>query len=301
MLVAFEQVNKLILTFKPDSRHLHKKTLENHFYILSKSRNMRIARYTRHFQLLLESFMLKWSIPFMITLFLLTAGCAPNHLFIEEGVVETIDEHLVNQKVQLNQISDDQKLLLEEISASQQTVISRLQQTIAEQVKPPACPPTPVMACPPVNPSSTIVLGGIEKQVVGELEKVHLSPLDIVFNARVDTGATTSSLDARNVQRFERDGRRWVRFDITHPETAEVLTFERPVVRRIRVSQAISDDYERRTVVELHFTLGGISHTAEFSLSDRSHLDFPVLIGRNILRDQMLVDVSKQYIAPIEF
>ena len=229
------------------------------------------------------------------------AGCAPNHRFIEEGVVESIDLHLAEQEIQLNQLSDSQGLLLEQLSASQETVISRLQQTIAEQVKPPACPPEPVLVCPPVNPSSTMLLGGLEMQVVGEVEKVHLSPLDLIFNARVDTGATTSSLDARNIQRFERDGRRWVRFDITHPESGEAITFERPVVRRVRISQSITDDSERRHVVELHFTLGGISHTAEFTLTDRSHLEFPVLIGRNILRDQMIVDVSKQYIAPIEF
>lgn len=245
--------------------------------------------------------MLKWSTPlFALTLIVIT-GCAPNHRFIEEGVIESIDLHLAGQETQLNQLSEGQHLLLEQLSVSQETVISRLQQTIAEQVQPPVCPPEPVLVCPPVNASSSMVLGGLEMQVVGELEKVHLSPLDIVFNARVDTGATTSSLDARNIQRFERDGRRWVRFDTAHPETGEDLTFERPVVRRVRVSQAISDDFERRPVVELHFTMGSISHTAEFTLSDRSHLEFPVLIGRNILRDQMLVDVSKQYIAPIEF
>lgn len=245
--------------------------------------------------------MTKWSAPLFASIFILTTGCAPNHLFVEEGVVESIDLHLTSQEAQLNQLSDGQHLILERLNISQELVISRLQETIAEKVTPPVCPPEPILVCPPVNPSSSIVLGGQEKQVVGELEKVHLSPLDMVFNARIDTGATTSSLDARNIQRFERDGRRWVRFDTANPETGEDLTFERPVVRRVRVSQAISDDFERRPVVELHFTLGGISHTAEFTLSDRSHLEFPVLIGRNILRDQMIVDVSKQYIAPIEF
>jgi threonine synthase len=33
-------------------------------------------------------------------------------------------------------------------------------------------------------------------------------------------------------------------------------------------------------------------------LSDRSHLGYQVLIGRNILKDVMVVDVSKQNIAP---
>lgn len=245
--------------------------------------------------------MFRWSLPLVVLLFTLISGCAPNHLYIEQGVVESIDQKLTDQDAQFSQLTQGQQHLLAELSAGQESAISRLQQTIAEQVKPPVCAPQPRLVCPPTHPGSSISLGGIEKQLVGEAEKVHLSPLDIVFNARIDTGATTSSFDARNIRRFERDGRRWVRFDTNHPETKEILTFERPVVRRVRISQSITDDFERRPVIELHFTLGGINHTAEFTLSDRSHLDFPLLIGRNILRDQMIVDVSKQYIAPIEF
>lgn len=237
----------------------------------------------------------------LLIILVISVGCVSNHRFIEEGVVESIELHLSHQEVQLSELTEGQLKLLEAVSASQESVIRQLEQTIAEQVQPPACPPEPVLVCPPVNPSSSLILGGVEKQVVGEIEQVHLSPLDLLFNARIDTGATTSSFDARNIQRFERDGSRWVRFDTAHPETGEDVTFERPVVRRVRVSQAISDDFERRPVVEFRFTLGGISHTAEFTLSDRSHLEFPVLIGRNILRDQMVVDVSKQNIAPIEY
>ena len=34
---------------------------------------------------------------------------------------------------------------------------------------------------------------------------------------------------------------------------------------------------------------------AEFTLADRTNLTYEVLIGRNILRDVMLVDVGKEY------
>lgn len=245
--------------------------------------------------------MLNRLIPLLTLFFLFISGCAPNHLYVEQDVLDSIDQQLHLQSSQFEHLNVQQENFLNELTVSQNLIINRLQQSIAEQVKPPVCEPQPRLVCPPSNPGSSLTLGGIEKQLVGETEKVHLSPLDLVYNARIDTGATTSSVDARNVQRFERDGQRWVRFETAHPETGETLVFERPVVRRVRISQAITDDYERRNVVELHFTLGGISHTAEFTLSDRSHLDFPLLIGRNILRDQMIVDVSKQFIAPIEF
>ena len=44
--------------------------------------------------------------------------------------------------------------------------------------------------------------------------------------------------------------------------------------------------------------IGQNEQTAEFSLSDRSHTDYQVTLGRSILKDVMVVDVSKKNIAP---
>jgi hypothetical protein len=84
-----------------------------------------------------------------------------------------------------------------------------------------------------------------------------------------------------------------VRFDIPHPDGGEPLRMEMPRVREALVIQASSDVPERRPVIELGIQLGPVRQLAEFTLSDRSHLDFQMLIGRNVLRDVMLVDVSK--------
>jgi hypothetical protein len=233
----------------------------------------------------------------------LLAACAPGHMYIEEGVVERIDHKLEAQSDQISSLSEQQELAVSQILSSydalSESMIERLTNTIKTHVEPPKCAPQPRLVCPPQGGSGTLVLGGLEKQLVGEAERIYLANLDVVLPARIDTGATTSSIDARNINFFERDGKRWVRFDFVHPTTGDDATFERQVVRVVRISQSISDDYERRPVIELRFTLGNISQTAEFTLTDRSHLDFPVLIGRNILRDQMVVDVSKQHIAPL--
>ena len=50
----------------------------------------------------------------------------------------------------------------------------------------------------------------------------------------------------------------------------------------------------------LGIVIGNIRQKAEFTLSNRSHLDYQVLVGRNILSDVMLVDVSQANIAPPE-
>lgn len=137
-----------------------------------------------------------------------------------------------------------------------------------------------------------------DKQVVGRREDVWVEDLQLALPARIDTGAETASLDARNIREFERDGDEWVRFDIVHPETGEPLTLERPVARVVRILQSTSEEAERRAVIELGIVLGEVRQMAEFTLSDRSHLDFQMLVGRNILKDLMVVDVGQSNIAP---
>ncbi len=137
------------------------------------------------------------------------------------------------------------------------------------------------------------------KLVVGELEKLYLAVPGIILDARIDSGATTSSLHASNIQRFERDGEDWVRFDILNPQTEENITLERKLSRNARIIQSNTDDAERRPVIELPFVIGNHRQSAEFTLSDRSHLTYPVLIGRNILRDVMLIDVGREYVTAL--
>ncbi|RDH45237.1 ATP-dependent zinc protease [Zooshikella ganghwensis] len=131
------------------------------------------------------------------------------------------------------------------------------------------------------------------KYVVGEIEWVTLDPPGVVYKARIDTGATTSSLNAFDITPFERDGERWVKFKLTDPETSETVEMSRKVARRIRIKQHGTDGHRRYTV-KMRLRLGTIDQRIEFSLADRSEYDFPVLIGRNLLKDIAVVDVSKK-------
>lgn len=138
-----------------------------------------------------------------------------------------------------------------------------------------------------------------DKQLVGQLEEIWMPNLNLALNARIDTGAETASLDARNIELFERNGKRWVRFEIEHPqENEQPLQLERKLSRIVSIVQSNSPEPEKRPVIKLGITIGSVNQTAEFTLSNRSHLDYQVLIGRNILQDVMVVDVSQKNIAP---
>ena len=136
------------------------------------------------------------------------------------------------------------------------------------------------------------------KMLVGKQELVWLEDFQLMLPARVDTGAETASLDARNIELFERNSDDWVRFEIVHPESGDAIPLERELVRKARIIQASSEEAERRPVISLGILIGDVRQQAEFTLSNRSHLDYQVLIGRNILADVMIVDVSQTNIAP---
>ncbi|KLV09120.1 hypothetical protein ABT56_02690 [Photobacterium aquae] len=137
------------------------------------------------------------------------------------------------------------------------------------------------------------------KVILGEEEWVWLDSIKAFFKARVDTGATTSSLSATDVQIFERDGKEWARFYLNHttyerPEDADVI--EAPVVRWVKIRQANSEEAERRPVIEAWIKLGQLHEKAQFTLADRTQMTYPVLLGREFFKDIALVDVGKKFV-----
>ena len=55
----------------------------------------------------------------------------------------------------------------------------------------------------------------VPKLILGWLETTQILGSDMRIKVKLDPGAKTSSLQATNVQRFERDGNPWVRFDLS--------------------------------------------------------------------------------------
>ncbi|MEP1594240.1 MAG: RimK/LysX family protein, partial [Halieaceae bacterium] len=84
----------------------------------------------------------------------------------------------------------------------------------------------------PITPACAPVASAPGKMMVGRLESVWLEDFQLSLPARVDTGAETASLDARNIELFERDGDAWVRFEIVHPQSGEAISLERELVRK---------------------------------------------------------------------
>lgn len=177
------------------------------------------------------------------------------------------------------------------------------------------CPPPPVCAvceplvCPPVPAPKVIKTivkvpapptrgGKLNLPIIGETEKVTVSPPGIIYEARIDTGAESSSLHAENIRVMERDGKKYVVFHIYNPATKELMPMEQRLVRTVLIKQKEGPS-ERRNVIKLWLTLGDIKEQVDVTLTDRADFDYSLLVGRNFLTDTAIVDVSRRHtIAP---
>ena len=126
-----------------------------------------------------------------------------------------------------------------------------------------------------------------EKVVVGAVEEVTLVAWGITVPARVDTGAASSSLDARELVKVGHDE---VEFTLPDRLGGRRVRCRRAGLQTVRSSDG---ETERRPVVELEIALGARRLWTKFTLNDRSRMDYPMLIGRNTLEGRFLVDVTR--------
>ena len=105
-------------------------------------------------------------------------------------------------------------------------------------------------------------------------------------------------INATDIQKFERNGKRWVRFHVydENQPNVDAVWIEAPIIRFAKIRQATNEETERRAVVELWVKLGKVHEKTQFTLADRSHMNHPILLGREFIKDIALVDVSKTFI-----
>lgn len=138
----------------------------------------------------------------------------------------------------------------------------------------------------------------MEKIIVGALEQCALPDLGISdVQVRVDTGAKTSSLHVDNLKKFLKDGKPWVSFDI-HPDIYEVEKIiqtqaELVDIRKIKSSNGTS---EQRYIIETDFKIGQNRWPIEISLTDRSDMNYLMLLGRQGMQSRVLVDPGETYV-----
>lgn len=137
----------------------------------------------------------------------------------------------------------------------------------------------------PVSPTPPSYSGAT---VIGGVETLYIIPMEMPFQARIDTGAETSSMDADHIEPFERDGEKWVSFNITNRKNGEKHHFEKPIKRRTSIVRI--GTHEERYVVNMSIKIGDEIIKSDFTLAQRDKFSYQVLIGRNILNGRFIID-----------
>ncbi len=129
-----------------------------------------------------------------------------------------------------------------------------------------------------------------DKQIVGRREIVSFPDLGLFdITAKIDTGAYTTALHCHDI-REENNILYFKLLDPTHPEYNEQeQKFKEYSQKEIKNSFG---EVEKRFIIKTTIKIGRKRIKSLISLTDRGNMRYPVLIGRKLLKNRFIVDVS---------
>ncbi|HLR76697.1 MAG TPA: RimK/LysX family protein [Balneolaceae bacterium] len=129
-------------------------------------------------------------------------------------------------------------------------------------------------------------------KIIGRLVQIDIPQWNInEIEAKIDTGAYTSSIHCNHIAPVNNGKVRFNLLDPSHPAYNDKI-LEMPIIKTKAVKSS-NGKVEERFVIKTVIVLEGQKIEAHFSLTDRSEMRYPLLIGRRVLRGRFLVDVSK--------
>jgi len=131
-----------------------------------------------------------------------------------------------------------------------------------------------------------------QKLTIGRSDKVDLPDLGIEnAKVKIDTGAYTSSIHCKKIEIKEGILSFQLPVDLLGKSVIKNFQTREYFQKKVRSSNG---QQQLRYVIRTHIVIFGKSYKAEFSLTDRSKMKNPILIGRKLLKDRFIVDVSKK-------
>jgi ribosomal protein S6--L-glutamate ligase len=143
------------------------------------------------------------------------------------------------------------------------------------------------------------LLNDPSRLIVGWQEWVALPDLGLpALKAKIDTGAKTSALHTHLIEPFGTARNPKVRFSVrpSPDKELEVLATADIVDRREVASS--NGGREMRYVIETRLSIGGRDWPIEVTLTNREQMTYRMLIGRQAIRSDMLVDCAASFRQP---
>ncbi|MEM9354423.1 MAG: RimK/LysX family protein [Planctomycetota bacterium] len=135
-----------------------------------------------------------------------------------------------------------------------------------------------------------------KKRTIGATAVIKEYQSGLLFEARVDTGAKSCSLNVDQMvivdeeEGWEANVGKTIKFRISNgKDEPQWIESKIHVVVRIKTS----DNVERRYKVPLELQWKNVKKRVTVTLNDRSQMRYPLLVGRNFLKGDFVVDVEK--------
>ena len=147
--------------------------------------------------------------------------------------------------------------------------------------------------------AATVMLGASAAEsrmlkVVGYLEDAVVSPEGLPIRAKMDTGADITSINAIEIERYTNNGEEWVEFTVDTGERR--MMFRRAVERIVHIRRA-GTTLQERPVVRLGLCIAGYYKNAEVTLTDRTAMSFPLLVGRKFMAaGGLVIDSAHKFV-----
>lgn len=136
------------------------------------------------------------------------------------------------------------------------------------------------------------------KLTVGWREWLSLPELDIEkIKAKVDTGARTSCIHAVNIEEYQKNGEKWVKF-IAQPLQGDEQTQVKcsAKVKKIKAVTSSSGQKEMRYFIETTLHAGQHSWPIEVTLTNRATMKFRMLLGRTAMENHLVVNPALSHL-----
>lgn len=133
-------------------------------------------------------------------------------------------------------------------------------------------------------------------KIIGRKDKADFPDLGLEnIDIKIDTGAYTSSMHAHKIIAFKKNEVPYIKFHLLDPKHPEYKNkaIEAKVLKVKKVKSSIGQS-ENRYIIKSKILLFNKTYTIELSLTNRSEMKHPVLIGRKLLNNKFLVDTSQK-------
>jgi hypothetical protein len=141
------------------------------------------------------------------------------------------------------------------------------------------------------------------KKIIGTVEKIKLTGINgksVTVEAKIDTGADSTSIDielakelgfTETIDEYLKISKEWSELSgISKTDRWKMFKHIPHVIGTVPVKSSHGMSY--RIIVPIEISIDDFHISAKVTLIDRSHLDYPVIVGKRNLK-KFLIDVNK--------